>query len=234
MSYQLKGNLQEDALGLWQHLGTRISPPEAVFLNHLYAFLSRQGWVQERETSRSEGASYNPRPARLARLLCEALEERALVTARGANLLGAALVLGCYGLPSPSEAYALASEADQSGRWQTLFAMAFQAQRAFAPTAPTEEQPSGPTEEQPSGDYSELHGRDLGGSELATLAAVRILDDVRHLHQRSLEQAAVKEILLKHSSAAQNLRSAGAHERTLQLIEASAERLLRRREYADT
>jgi hypothetical protein len=210
MAYQLKGDLREDALGLWQHLSGRISPSDASSLNELYAVLHTSGLAVEQDTTRPEGASYNPRPARLARLLFDFLGKEI-----DPALLAAAFILGCYGdAPRRESLCERARSASDANLWQCAHDIASQASRALLGEAG-------------------VTGAELS-SPIATLAAIKILDDVRHLHQRSLEGLARKDKLADYLASCQRLRAIGAEERVLVLIEAAGERLQRRREFRAT
>jgi hypothetical protein len=68
----LSGALAEDALGLWTTLQKLYSSRELTYVSRWYTSAWEESACEEPMVVRTPGASFNPRPARLARLLLEA------------------------------------------------------------------------------------------------------------------------------------------------------------------
>ena len=208
MAFELAGNLQQDALGLWQLLRMALKKEDLLYLEGLYTYLSKAGLAKEECLSRSEGAPYNPRPARVARLLFDALSQDAAVSLTSAShealveALGGALILGCYGIPTRPTDHALGEI------WEKSFELAELARLRLT--------------------HRPQHEETL--SIVATLAAARLLDDARHLHQRGLPPDRIREEANRTLALVSELRELQAHPQTLLLTESALEKLLRRRE----
>ena len=101
------GALAQDSPALFRAINRLFSPIEADLMARLYSCAAQAGGLAEGPIVRAPMASFNPRPARLCKILLRECEERDI------QVLAAALLLGAPSLavpPTAGEAFNLVEE----------------------------------------------------------------------------------------------------------------------------
>lgn len=76
MGWRLIGSLLDDSRGLYVRLQNVFDAPSLETLNAIYAEVFQLGGTEESDVLRTDGASFNPKPARVAQILIDDLEVR--------------------------------------------------------------------------------------------------------------------------------------------------------------